>query len=119
MRPTGPVRLALREAAVQLRQERGGASWREIASTATWRVDSCMSVGGEHVQRGVAPKLARQTIKNMVYAGELVEVGREKRAGSPHWHALYAPADPATVETGERSVSCLNALVSGWARRGG
>lgn len=115
MRPQGIIRVALRESAQRLAGEKGGASWREIASSAT------NAVPGGRVQRGVAPKLARQTVKNMVYAGELVEVGREKPAGSTHWHALYAPPEPpAEMASGsDFALRSLNDLVSGWARRGG
>jgi hypothetical protein len=77
---------------VKLAEERGGATWRAIASAAEVRVTDG-GVAGEQVQRGVAPKLARQTIKNMVQAGELAEIGRDKPAGSRHYQALYAPAE--------------------------
>jgi hypothetical protein len=99
---------------MKLAQERGGATWREIASSAEVRVDG-PGVAGESVQRGVAPSLARQTVKNMVHAGELAEVGRQKAAGSTHWHALYAPASmsvsPEVVDGRE-----LGQLMTSWAR---
>lgn len=112
--------MALRESAIRLANERGGASWREIASGAALKVDGFQRVGGEQVQHGVSPKLARQTVKNMVFAGELVEVGREKRAGSNHWHALYAPPEPQLeAPPAASAMRSLNDLVSSWARRGG
>lgn len=112
--------MALRESAVRLASERGGASWREIASAATLKVDGFQRVGGEQLQRGVSPKLARDTVKNMVRVGELVEVGREKRAGSNHWHALYAPPDPPLeAPAADNPMRSLNDLVSSWARRSG
>lgn len=115
MRPQGIIRVALRESAIRLTDERGGASWREIASAATVRVGGGLSVAGERVQHGVAPKLARQTVKNMVHAGELVEVGRETRAGSTHWHALYAVAAQPEQPASEVAARSLNALISSWA----
>lgn len=117
VRPKGVIRVALRESAQRLANEKGGASWREIAAGAVLRVDGRLSVSGEREQRGVAPGLARQTVKNMVYAGELAEIGREKRAGSTHWHALYAPVErqPQLVEEGARS---LANVISSWAHRG-
>jgi hypothetical protein len=112
--------VALRESAIRLANERGGASWREIASAATLKVDGFERVGSEQMQRGVSPKVARQTVKNMVFAGELVEVGREKRAGSNHWHAIYAPPEPQLeAPAADSAMRSLNDMLSSWARRGG
>lgn len=114
MRPQGIIRRVLREAAARLADERGGATWRQIASCAELRVDGA-AIAGESVQRGVAPGVARQTIKNMVHAGELVEVGREKPAGSAHWSALYAPAPtPDAAEAANDRE--LGELMTAWAR---
>jgi len=115
MRPKGVVRQALGQAAARLAEERGGASWRAIASAATITVDDSQRYGAERVQRGVAPSLARQTVKNMVHAGELVEVGREKLAGSFHWHALYAPADRVVADDVVDGCS-LHRLLADWTR---
>lgn len=117
MRPQGVIRVALREAATRLANERGGASWREIASAATVRVEAASSVGGEIVQRGVSPGRARQTIKDMVRAGELQAVGRQKPAGSSHYCEIYAPTQ-AQINTpsSEMALHALGVLVTGWAR---
>ena len=93
VRPQGVIRVALREAAVRLAEQQGGATWRQIASSAEVRVTGD-GVAGEKVQRGVAPGVARDTVKNMVRSGELAEVGRTKAAGSSHYEAIYAPAEP-------------------------
>lgn len=117
MRPQGIIRRALLESARRLANERSGASWREIASAAEVAVIDGESVAGERVQRGVAPGIARNTVKNMVRVGELVEVGRDKPAGSLHWHALYAPAEAQhDAPTSGVALQSLNELVSGWAR---
>lgn len=114
MRPPGIIRRVLRESAERLAQERGGATWRQIASGAEIRVEGG-GLAGETVQRGVAPGVARQTIKNMVYAGELIEVGREKPAGSRHWCALYAPPESPDVPEAANDRE-LGQLMTAWAR---
>ena len=101
MRPRSDVRDALLQAAWQLADAHGGATWRQLASAAVLVVDAATAWAGEAVQRGVGSGLARYTVKNMVRAGELQPVGRVKRPGSRHWEALYVPtawcdADPAT-----------------------
>jgi hypothetical protein len=109
--------VALREAATRLADERGAATWRQIASAAVVHVDGTLSIAGERVQRGVAPGLARTTIKNMVRAHELAEVGRDKPAGSRHWMALYAPAEARFgVTPPEASMAPLGDIVRGWTR---
>jgi hypothetical protein len=50
----------------------GPATWREAA-----------------VRAGVGYAVACHTVKNMVRAGELVECGREKPAGSRVWRVVY------------------------------
>jgi hypothetical protein len=78
MRPRGTcgeVRKALSEAAQALAGERSAASWRDMAQRA-----------------GVGYSKARETVKDMVRAGQLERVGAEKRAHSRNWVALYAPA---------------------------
>ncbi len=115
LRPQGVIRMALRQAALKLAEERGGATWREIASSAEVRVEGA-GVAGETVQRGVAPGVARETVKNMVRSGELAEVGRQKRAGSKHYQALYVPAEPRFgVEASSNSAAPLGDVVRDWA----
>jgi hypothetical protein len=78
MRPQGEVRLALADAAENLARECGAASWRDMAARA-----------------GVGFGAAKQTVKNMVRAGELKPVGFEKRAHSNRWVRLYEPSPTA------------------------
>ena len=118
MRPQGIIRIALREAAARLAEERGGATWREIASSAEVRVDGD-GVAGEIVQRGVAPGVARGTVKNMVRSGELAEVGRTKLAGSAHYAAIYAPAEPRYgVAPTCNPAAPLGDVLRGWQQEG-
>ena len=93
MRPAGEIRAALFDAAVRLAAQQGGATWREIAAAAVIDVSEAESVAGEREQRGVAPELARWTIKNMVRSGILESVGQTKPAGVAQWCDLYAPVD--------------------------
>lgn len=81
MRPRGEVRQALAIALGQLHQERGAVSAREVATVA--------QVAFEH---------ARETLKDMTRAGEVVIVGSAKLAGA-RWHNLYEPASQEIDET--------------------
>lgn len=74
MRPPGEVRLALREALFALAPEHGPMNFRQVAAAAN-----------------VGASVAQVTLDNMARAGEVVVAGREKPAGSSHWHALYQP----------------------------
>lgn len=58
----------------------GGVTWREAA-----------------VHGQVGYTVACRTVKNMVRAGELVPVGRDKPAGSKVWHHIYALATPEDI----------------------
>lgn len=118
-RPVGIERELLGLAARQLAAERGGATWLEIArvaSAVSLPVAAGAALAGERVQRGIAPGVARSTIKNMVKAGELRPVGSSKPAGSVRWMVMYAPAERhaavAAAATG------LEAAMRGWVRGG-
>jgi len=78
MRPPGEIRQALGAAAQGLANERGGATWRDLAELA-----------------GVGYQAARRTVENMHRSGELQSVGSEKRPHSRKWMTLYAPAASA------------------------
>lgn len=97
MRPQGEIRRALADAAEQLAEEKGGATWRDLAETA---------------QVGYAK--ARMTVKDMARAGDLEPIGAEKRAHSRRWMTLYAPRQGgfATATTGQ----ALDAITRAWVR---
>lgn len=80
MRPRGEVRLALLGAVRQLVVSAGPVNFRQAAAAA---------------QVGAAA--AQETLRNMARAGEVRIAGREKPAGSRHWHALYEPVDDDDV----------------------
>ena len=99
MRPQGVIRRALLEAAVRLYEQKGGATWPEIAAAAELPVAANDSIAGETVQRGIAERLAKTTVRDMVRAGELERIGSEKPAGSKQWHAVFAPVPVHVDET--------------------
>jgi len=72
-RPRGDIRQALAQAAQALHVERGAFTWREVAQAAQ-----------------VGYTAARQTVKNMQQAGELVRCGRRKVPGVCRPVNLYA-----------------------------
>ena len=74
MRPAGEIRQALSQAAHDLANERGGATWRDLAERA-----------------GVGYAAARNTVVNMERAGVLERVGFDKREHSNRWMSLYVP----------------------------
>lgn len=115
----GDVRGLLGMAARQLADERGGATWREIyqaAAVVNVPVGRGAALAGECVQRGLPVRVARDTIKNMVKAGELRPVGSSKAAGSARWMALYAPAERQTAIG--KAAPALDAVLRGWVRGG-
>lgn len=77
MRPQGEIRQALKTAAAELVAERGPVTWRDLA---------------DHTQVGY--RKACVTVRDMVRAGDLVNVGFAKRAHSVRWMALYEPCQP-------------------------
>lgn len=84
MRPRGEVRQALGAAAQALALETGPATWRDIAARAQVGFDQ-----------------ARETVKDMARAGELVQAGVTKRAHCRRWMRLYEPAENwSTATTG-------------------
>lgn len=95
-RPRGEIREALASAARSLALEQDAATWREIAARAQVGYD-----------------VAHETIRNMLRAGELADVGGHKPAGSDRYHRLYQPAQRnfATATTGD-----LDQVVRGWRR---
>jgi len=97
MRPQGEIRRALANAAEQLAEEKGGATWRDLAMRA---------------QVGFAA--AKATVRNMERAGTLEPIGSEKAAHSRRWMTLYAPRQVgfATATTGQ----ALDAITRAWVR---
>jgi hypothetical protein len=99
-RPAGDVRKALAQAAQQLADEHGAATWRDMA---------------DRVQVGY--RVACRTVHRMAEAGALECVGAEKRAHSRRWMNLYAPATPCVVPALDDA--CARALADvahAWAR---
>jgi len=93
-RPRGEIREALAGAAMALASEQDAATWREIAARAQVGFDA-----------------AHETIRNMVRAGELVDVGGHKPPGSSRYFRLYQPATNfATATTG----APLDQVVRAW-----
>jgi hypothetical protein len=96
-RPTGEVRQALEKAAERLAEERGGATWRDMAEVAQ-----------------VGYRVAKVTVRDMVRAQALEPVGSAKKAHSRRWMTLYAPrqqqANFATQTTS------LEGVTRGWLR---
>lgn len=84
---------------MRLFEEKGGATWPEIGAAAQLPVAANDSVAGEAMQRGVAARLAKATVRDMVRAGELERIGSEKPAGSKHWHAIFAPVQTHADES--------------------
>lgn len=87
-RPRGEVRQALADAIARLHAERGAVSGREMAEAA--------QVGYE---------VARETIKDMRRAGELIAAGSVRQAGQ-RWHTLYEPASAAEHDLPEAQAWC-------------
>ena len=79
MRPPGEIRSALRSAFAQC----GDATWREVLPACPVNVASPAEV-----------MLVRRTVENMVRAGELVNVGTSREAGSRIARTLYELAPP-------------------------
>lgn len=94
-RPRGEIRQALCQAAQALHQECGAFTWVQVA---------------ERAQVGYS--FARETVKNMASAGDLVRVGKDKRAGSRVWMTLYEPAPEPQQQSGEQA---LDRVVRTWA----
>lgn len=77
MRPRGEIRLALGDAAWQVARERAeGGTWRELAQRACVGFDA-----------------AKQTVKDMARAGELVITGTARVPGVARLVNRYAPAE--------------------------
>lgn len=97
MRPPGEIRQTLARSAVQLNEQRDGATWREMA---------------EHAQVGYLD--ARRTVEHMARAGDLVVIGAEKRAHSRRWMNLYKPAEPEPPQPASKAAD-LSAITRAWA----
>lgn len=88
MRPRGEIRQVLGEAAQALAEERGGATWRELAQRAC-----------------VGYQAARRTVQNMARAGELEACGTERVAHARRPMVRYAPrTNFATATTGSLDI---------------
>ena len=94
MRPRGEVRVALLRAVQELVVSAGPVNFRQVAAVAL-------------VGAGVAQK----TLENMAAAGELRIAGREKPAGSRHWHALYEPAQDDDIPQAWGGIERLAAVM--------
>ena len=93
MRPRGEIRQALGAAAQALALESGPATWRDIATKAQVGFDK-----------------ARECVRNMERAGELVQAGVTKRAHSRRWMRLYEPGQNwSTAATGS-----LDSVMRNW-----
>ena len=100
MRPRGEVREALAAAIARLHAEQGAVTCRTLAQAANVGLDK-----------------ARETIRAMTAAGEVVQVGVARTPGQP-WCALYEPAAPTEGPDGAGTLQALEALagvVQGWA----
>lgn len=95
MRPPGEIRLALGAAAQALADERGNATWRDLAERA-----------------GVGYLAARRTVENMERSGSLKAVGFEKREHSRRWMTLYTPC--GNFATTCTTSSALTDVVLAW-----
>lgn len=80
MRPRGEVRLAIAHAGLALFVERGGFTWKEAA---------------ERAQVGYS--VAKQTVRNMCGAGELVKVDAVPVSGSRRPMVRYVPGSGGWV----------------------
>ena len=95
MRPPGEIRCALLNAAQVLYAERGEAiTWRDLAS---------------HAKVGFFA--ARQAVKDMARAGELVRVGTRAVPGSRRPMTTYAP-----IPREASGPPALEALMRTWSR---
>ena len=97
MRPRGEIRQALFTAAKSLHEECGAFSWIQLA---------------ERSQVGYS--VARETVKNMATAGELVRVGSDKPAGSRVWVTLFEPASEIETESSP-AADDLSQAIRSWA----
>lgn len=94
MRPRGEFRQALVRA-VEVAGPSGGATWRGLAQLAC-----------------VAGDVARDTVRNMHRAGELIVVGQAREPGVNRPQNLYAPAVP---QDGGGAEMALDSVVRCWA----
>lgn len=95
MRPPGAIRCAVLNAAQVLTAERGqGVTWRDLAEHA------CVSL-----------RAARQAVRDMARAGDLVRVGSTPVPGSRRPMTTYAP--PVEQAAGP---AALEALMRTWSR---
>ena len=103
MRPSGEIRAALR------------AAWPEPGAAATWR--EAIPLAGVNPRAPSEVRLVRQTVCNMVRAGELEPCGREKLAGEKVWRVTYQRAsEPAPdVASTDAGLDALQAVTRTWA----
>lgn len=116
MRPRGEIREALASAFHELSPTPDVCAFRgavahqgvldDVCAGVTWR-DAAV-----HAQVGF--DAARQTVRDMHRAGELVTVGTARRAHANRPMVLYAPA-PGASEHAAASVELSNAI-NGWAQ---
>lgn len=99
-RPVGEFRMAIRGAAELLREERGHFNFYHLAQASQVQLD-----------------VARRTAENMARAGELVRVGKEKRADECGWINLYELAEPVVVAVppADEPARELAAVQASWA----
>lgn len=98
MRPRGEIRQALGSAAQALAAEAGGGTWRDLGRAAC-----------------VGWTAARETVKNMASAGELVPVGTVRVKGARRPMVRYAPAGAqAGSWVSPDAAGALDAALRGW-----
>jgi len=86
-RPQGEIRQALASAVERLVRERGLVVDGRAVDGITY-VDAAKAAL-------VGFNSARVTLNNMSRAGEVAIIGRQRAANTPHWLAVYVPADLA------------------------
>lgn len=104
MRPAGEIREALRAAFA----EHGHATWREVLPACPVNAASPAEV-----------MLVRRTVKNMVQAGELLDVGTSRQAGSRIVRTVYELAGPCEdVAPAGDCLELLQDVTRGWLDAG-
>lgn len=97
MRPRGEIRQALHQAAHELAQAQGGATWRTLAERA------CVGYAA-----------ARRTVRNMAQAGHLQPVGEERAPHSRRPMVRYAPAATPGQQATRSTTTAGAALAQAW-----
>ena len=115
-RPPGQTREALRHAARQMTQQHGCATLRAIAAAACVPCPDGDDWSGPGDRVGVSMSLAKSVFRDMVRAGELVQCGRTKAAGSAHWIGMYEFIEPQAWGALAADAASLDLVCAAWAR---